>query len=507
MSDHVRIFDTTLRDGEQCPGATMNLEEKLRVARQLDALNVDVIEAGFPIASKEDFESVKRIAAEVKAPEVAGLCRCLTKDIDRGWQAVKGAAKPRLHIFLATSPIHMKYKLKMTPKQVLKQAVEMTEYAVSLCPNVEFSPEDASRTERPFLAEVVEAVIAAGATTVNIPDTVGYAVPWEYGDMIAFLQKNVKNIRKAVISAHCHNDLGLACANSLAAVVNGARQVEVAINGLGERAGNCALEEIVMAIKTRRDQLKIDTRVVTRELTAASRLISQITGFPVAPNKAIVGGNAFKHEAGIHQHGVLSHKSTYEIMSPEDIGIQADEIERSLVLGKHSGHHAFNKRLQELGYHLEKEQLARALERFKEVADRKKTVYDEDLHAIVEDTVASGAKPTYTIEYLSVTAGSHQLPTGTIQLRKGTRVRQKAAIGDGPVDAIFTAINDLTRMKLKLLDYVIRSVTSGREAMGEVTVKVEYKGKIYTGVAASTDVIEASAKAYVNCVNRIIHSG
>jgi len=504
MNEYVRIFDTTLRDGEQCPGATMNLEEKLRVARQLALLNVDIIEAGFPIASKDDFEAVKTIAGEIEGPEIAGLCRCLPKDIERGWQAVKGSRKPRLHIFLATSKIHMQYKLKKAEDEILRQAVEMTKYAASLCPNVEFSPEDASRTERAFLAEVVEAVIAAGATTVNIPDTVGYAVPWEYGETIAYLRKHVKNINRAIISAHCHDDLGLAVANSLAAVAHGARQVEVAVNGLGERAGNCALEEIVMAIKTRREALGVDTRINTQQIMAASRLVSQITGFPVPPNKAIVGANAFKHEAGIHQHGVLAHRATYEIMSPEHIGLNAEEIAQSLVLGKHSGHHAFEKRLKDLGYQLGAEEIGRALERFKEVADKKKVIYDEDLHAIVEDVVATGARPTYTIEYLSVTAGSHLIPTATVRLRKGKRVVQRAATGDGPVDAVFSAISSITRVKGELLDYAIRSVTSGREAMGEVTVKVKYKDRTYTGVGASTDVIEASAKAYLNCLNRIL---
>jgi len=503
MNDYVRIFDTTLRDGEQCPGATMNLEEKLRLARQLALLNVDVIEAGFPIASKDDFEAVKTIAGEIDGPEIAGLCRCLPKDIDRGWQAVKGAHKPRLHIFLATSKIHMEFKLKKAEDEILRQAVEMTKYAAALCPNVEFSPEDASRTERSFLAEVVEAVIAAGATTVNIPDTVGYAVPWEYGETIRYLRDHVKNIKRAIISAHCHDDLGLAVSNSLTAVANGARQVEVAMNGLGERAGNCALEEIVMAIKTRAAALGVDTRINTQQIIATSRMVSQITGFPVPPNKAIVGANAFKHEAGIHQHGVLAHKSTYEIMSPEHIGMNAEEIAQSLVLGKHSGHHAFEKRLKDLGYNLGPEEITRALERFKEVADKKKVIYDEDLHAIVEDVVATGARPTYTIEYLSVTAGSHLIPTATVRLRKGSRVVQRAATGDGPVDAVFSALSSITRIKSELLDYAIRSVTSGREAMGEVTVKVKYKDRIYTGVGASTDVIEASAKAYLNCLNRI----
>jgi 2-isopropylmalate synthase len=504
MSDYVRIFDTTLRDGEQCPGATMNLQEKLRVARQLAALQVDVIEAGFPIASNDDFEAVKTIAGEIEGPEIAGLCRCLEKDIDRGWQAVKGARRPRLHIFLATSKIHMQYKLKKAESEILRQAVEMTKYAAARCASVEFSPEDASRTERKFLVEVVEAVIAAGATTVNIPDTVGYAVPWQYGETIAYLKKHVKNIERAVISTHCHDDLGLAVANSLSAVRNGARQVEVALNGLGERAGNCSFEEVVMAIRTRRDELGVDTRINTREIMAASRLISQITGFPVPPNKAIVGANAFKHEAGIHQHGVLAHKSTYEIMAPENIGLNAEEIAQSLVLGKHSGHHAFAKRLKDLGFALTDDELQKALTRFKEVADKKKIIYDEDLRAIVEDVVATGVRPTFTIEYLSVTAGSHQIPTATVRLRKGARTKELASTGDGPVDAVFKAISKITRVKAALVDYTVRSVTSGREALGEVTVKVDHKGKLHTGVAASTDIVEASAKAYLNCLNRLL---
>lgn len=504
MSEYVRIFDTTLRDGEQCPGATMNLAEKMRVARQLAKLRVDVIEAGFPIASKDDFEAVKRVAGEIDGPEIAGLCRCLEKDIDRGWQAVKAARKPRLHIVLATSKIHLQYKLKKAEAEILRQAAEMTRYAAALCPNVEFSPEDASRTDLVFLAEVVEAVIAAGATTINVPDTVGYAMPWEYGAMFAYLRAHVKNIDKAILSAHCHDDLGLAVANSLSAVRNGARQIEAAINGMGERAGNCAFEEVVMALRTRRDELKVDTRIETRELLSASRLLSQITGFPVPPNKAIVGSNAFRHEAGIHQHGVIAHKSTYEIMSPESIGQNADEIAQSLVLGKHSGHHAFAKHLKDMGYELTAAQLDKALERFKEIADKKKIIYDEDLQAIASDVVATGVKPTFTIDYLSVTAGSHQVPTATVRLLKGTRALQMAATGDGPIDAVFTAISKITRMKTKLLDYTVRSVTSGREALGEVTVKIDYKNKLHTGIAASTDIVEASAKAYLNCLNRLL---
>jgi len=394
MKDKVKIFDTTLRDGEQCPGATMTLDEKLRVARQLKKLNVDVIEAGFPISSDDDFESVKTISGEIQGPEIAGLCRCVEKDINRGWEALKSASNPRLHIFLATSPQHREFKFKKAQGEILKMAVEMRQYAASLCPNIEFSTEDAARTELSYLAEVVEAVIAAGATTVNVPDTVGYAMPWQYGETIAYLFKNVKNINDAVISTHCHNDLGLAVANSLSAVVNGARQIEVAINGLGERAGNCSLEEVVMAIKTRSDVINVETSINTKEIMPASKLIRQITGFAVAPNKAIVGDNAFRHEAGIHQHGMLANRTTYEIMSPDDIGIHPEDLGGGLVLGKHSGHHAFKKRLEELGYELNETEVNRALKQFKDLADKKKKVYDEDIRAIIDEVTNVGAKPT-----------------------------------------------------------------------------------------------------------------
>ena len=505
MNNKVKIFDTTLRDGEQCPGATMTLDEKVRVAKQLVRLNVDIIEAGFPISSDDDFESVKTIAGEISGPEIAGLCRCVEKDIKRGWEALKDAEKPRLHIFVATSPQHREFKFKKQQSEILKMAVEMTKFAASLCPNVEFSTEDAARTELSYLAEVVEAVIEAGATTVNIPDTVGYAIPWQYGETIAYLFKNVKNIEKTVISTHCHNDLGLAVANSLSAVMNGARQVEVAINGLGERAGNCSLEEVVMAIKTRKDIFNVETSINTKEIMPASKLIRQITGFPVAPNKAIVGDNAFRHEAGIHQHGMLANRSTYEIMSPEDIGIHPEDIGGGLVLGKHSGHHAFKKRLEELGYELNETEIERALKAFKDLADKKKKVYDEDIRAIIDEVTNVGARPTFTLDTLSYTSGNKQTPSATIVLKKGNEtLPEKTSEGDGPVDAIFNAINQITEIKCELIDYSIRSVTGGREALGEVTVKVNYEGKIYSGVGASTDVIEASTKAYLNCINRTL---
>jgi len=483
----------------------MTLDEKLRVAKQLVKLNVDVIEAGFPISSDDDFEAVKIIANEIQGPEIAGLCRCVEKDIKRGWDALRAAEKPRLHIFVATSPQHREFKFKKQQDEILKMAVEMTKFAASLCPNVEFSTEDAARTELSFLADVVEAVIEAGATTVNIPDTVGYAIPWQYGETIAYLFKNVKNIDRATISTHCHNDLGLAVANSLSAVRNGARQVEVAINGLGERAGNCSLEEVVMAIKTRKDVFNVETSINTKEIMPASKLIRQITGFPVAPNKAIVGDNAFRHEAGIHQHGMLANRSTYEIMSPEDIGIHPEDIGGGLVLGKHSGHHAFKKRLEELGYELNETEVERALKEFKNLADKKKKVYDEDIRAIIDEVTNVGAKPTFTIESLSYTSGNKQIPSAVVKLKKGNeKLKEMAFVGDGPVDAIFNAINQITGIKCELIDYSIRSVTGGREALGEVTVKVKHKEKIYSGVGASTDVIEASAKAYLNCVNRIL---
>lgn len=494
----IKIFDTTLRDGEQAPGNSMNIEEKLRVAKQLQKLNVDVIEAGFPIASDGDFEAVKRVAQSIKGPQIAGLCRSSDKDIDRAWEALKYAGdKGRIHTFIATSDIHMKYKLKMEPGRVLEAAIKAVKRAASYTPNVEFSCEDAVRTRLPFLAQVVEAVIDAGATTVNIPDTVGYTVPFEYYNIIKYLKDNVPNIEKAVISVHCHNDLGLSVANSIAAVQAGAGQVECTINGIGERAGNCSLEEFVMIMRTRRDILPFTTNIVTEQLTSASRLLSTITGISVQPNKAVVGANAFAHESGIHQHGMLMDKSTYEIMTPESVGLNAS----ALVLGKHSGRHAFKKRLEELGHDLDDEMLNRAFDRFKALADLKKEVFDEDLDAIVTDE--SRDEDKYKLEHITVTCGSFAVATATVQMEIDGKPARTAELGDGPVDSAFKAIRKLTKSKAKLTQYNVGSITGGTDAQGEVTVRVEEGGYTVVGKGASTDIIVASAKAYIHALNRL----
>lgn len=494
----IKIFDTTLRDGEQSPGNSMNIEEKLRVAKQLQKLNVDVIEAGFPIASEGDFEAVKKIAQTIKGPEIAGLCRSSDKDIDRAWEALKYAGeKGRIHTFIATSDIHMKYKLKMEPERVLENAVKAVKRAAGYTPNVEFSCEDAVRTRLPFLAQVVEAVIAAGATTVNIPDTVGYTTPFEYFNIIKYLKDNVPNIEKAIISVHCHNDLGLSVANSVAAVQAGAGQVECTINGIGERAGNCSLEEFVMILRTRKDILPFNTNVLTEQLTPSSRLLSGITGIAVQPNKAIVGANAFAHESGIHQHGMLMDKSTYEIMTPESVGLTAS----ALVLGKHSGRHAFKKRLDELGYDLNDEMLNRAFERFKALADLKKEVYDEDLDAIVTDEAR--CEERYKLEHITVTCGSFAVATATVQMEIDGKTVRTAELGDGPVDSAFKAIKKLTKSKAKLTQYNVGSITGGTDAQGEVTVRVEEDAQTVVGKGSSTDIIVASAKAYIHALNRL----
>lgn len=494
----IRIFDTTLRDGEQAPGNSMNIEEKLRVAKQLQKLNVDVIEAGFPIASDGDFEAVKRVAQSIKGPQIAGLCRSSDKDIDRAWEALKYAGdKGRIHTFIATSDIHMKYKLKMEPGRVLEAAIKAVKRAASYTPNVEFSCEDAVRTRLPFLAQVVEAVIDAGATTVNIPDTVGYTVPFEYYNIIKYLKDNVPNIEKAVISVHCHNDLGLSVANSIAAVQAGAGQVECTINGIGERAGNCSLEEFVMIMRTRRDILPFTTNIVTEQLTPASRLLSTITGISVQPNKAVVGANAFAHESGIHQHGMLMDKSTYEIMTPESVGLTAS----ALVLGKHSGRHAFKKRLEELGHDLDDDMLNRAFDRFKALADLKKEVFDEDLDAIVTDEARD--EDRYKLEHITVTCGSFAVATATVQMEIDGKPVRTAELGDGPVDSAFKAIKKLTKSKAKLTQYNVGSITGGTDAQGEVTVRVEEGGNTVVGKGASTDIIVASAKAYIHALNRL----
>jgi len=499
-SDKLIIFDTTLRDGEQAPGATLNEREKLEIARQLVALGVDVIEAGFPVSSIGDFKAVQRIAREVKGAVICGLARAVKKDIDAAYQATKPAGGgARLHVFLATSKIHMQYKLRKAEDEILRLAVEAVRYARKKTRDVEFSPEDASRTEPRFLFKVVEAVIRAGATTVNIPDTVGYAFPQEYGSLIAAIRDNVPNIGEAVISVHCHNDLGLAVANSLSAVANGARQVECTVNGIGERAGNASMEEIVMGIHTRQDIFRgIASSVKTREICKASRLVSKLTGFVVAPNKAIVGGNAFRHESGIHQDGVMKKRATYEIIAPADVGFTGTGI----VLGKHSGRHAFQKRLEEMGIVLKEAELQRAFEKFKGLADKKKTIYEEDLATIVEDEIHKSAE-TWRLESVSYASGTKVTPSATVCLRHKGKGVCASSKGDGPVDACYKAIEKLTKIKTRLLDYRLEAVTAGKDAQGEVVVKVVSGKNVVLGRGASTDIIEASAKAFLSAVNKL----
>jgi len=499
----IRIFDTTLRDGEQSPGASLNTTEKLEIARQLELLNVDIIEAGFPISSPDDFEAVRQIAGIVRNCTVAGLARCTEKDIVRAAEAVKPAAKPRIHAFCATSAIHREYKLKRAMEEIVKISVEGVKLARSFVDDVEFSPEDASRTELPFLAEVVAAVIEAGATTVNIPDTVGYSTPDHFTRIIEHLFAHVPNINKAIISVHCHNDLGLAVANSLAAVKAGARQVECTINGLGERAGNASLEEVVMAIKTRADVFKCRTNVNTRRIYPTSRLVSTLTGLKVQRNKAIVGENAFAHEAGIHQHGMLAHRSTYEIMNPEDVGIPASK----LVLGKHSGRHALHDRLLQLGHDLDEDRLNVVFEQFKILADRKKEIHDEDIEAIVGELLEGAENQrTWEMVALQTTGGTGVLPTATVKLRNTVtgEVVTDAATGDGPIDAAFTCILRLTGVDAVLREYDLRALTGGRDAQGEVHLELAANDRTYRGRGRSTDVIEASALAFLSAVNRAV---
>ncbi len=498
----ILIFDTTLRDGEQSPGCSMTNVEKLEMARALAALGVDIIEAGFPIASNGDFEAVRTIATEVTGASVCGLARCNDRDIDRAWEALQFAQKPRIHVFLATSAIHREHKLKMTRQQVIEKAVNSVRRAKSYCQDIEFSPEDAARTEIDFLCEVVEAAIEAGATTVNIPDTVGYAVPTQYAKVIKTLTERVPNINKAVISVHCHDDLGMAVANSLAAVEVGARQIECTINGIGERAGNAALEEIVMALKTRQDYFGLQTGIKSERLYPTSKMLSSITGMAVQRNKAIVGRNAFAHESGIHQDGMLKERSTYEIMRPEEVGVPKTD----LVLGKHSGRHALRDRVEEMGYHLGDEQLESLFVDFKTLADKKKEVYDDDLTVLVEK-LFSDVPAVWKIVSLHTTAGTSVLPTATVQIqRPDGQVVQDAAIGDGPVDAIFKAVERVTGVAANLKEFSVKSVTAGKDAQGEVTLELEVtsEDRSYRGRAASTDIVEASAEAYINAVNNIV---
>lgn len=494
--ERIRIFDTTLRDGEQAPGCSMTLADKLRVAEHLELLNVDVIEAGFAIASEGDFQSVKAVADKIKNVSVASLSRALTPDIDRAWEALKGAASPVIHTFIATSDIHLQYKLKMNRDEVLAQAESMVRYARNLCPNVEFSAEDASRSDRDYLCRVVETAIKAGASVVNIPDTVGYATPESYHELIKYLMNNCRGIEKAIVSVHCHNDLGLAVANSLAAVKAGARQIEGTINGLGERAGNAAIEEIVMAIKTRKDEYGIDTRIVTNQIYATSRMVTLATGKMVQVNKAIVGENAFAHEAGIHQHGILANRETYEIMRPEDIGLPKSRM----VLGKHSGKHAVEDRLKEMGFNFSKEELNSIFVKFKELADRKKVIDDRDLEVIA---MAKGEPDAthFALERFVINSGNSITATANICIKvKGVK-KEDVATGDGPVGAAFRALEKLTGISFKLESYHINAVTEGEDAVGMADVRLLVDGKSYHGRGASTDIVDASIRACLNALN------
>jgi len=497
--DKVVIFDTTLRDGEQAPGASMNQEEKLEIAFGLENLNVDIIEAGFPVISKGDFEAVRAVAKHIKGTTICGLARSIKKDIDAANDALKDAKKKRIHVFLATSKIHMKHKLKKSQDEILKMAVDAVKYAKKKMHDIEFSPEDASRSERNFLYKILEEVIKAGAKTVNIPDTVGYSIPTEFGRLIADIKNNVPNINKAIISVHCHDDLGVGVANSLEAVRNGARQVECTVNGIGERAGNASMEEIVMALITRSDMYGCSTNINTREICRVSRLVSKYTGFVVPPNKAIVGGNAFRHEAGIHQDGILKERSTYEIMRPEDVGF----VGTGLVLGKHSGRHAFKERLKSLGIELKASELDDAFVRFKSIADKKKNVFDEDLMAIVEDEVKVIQETWHFISFISH-SGTGIKPEVEVLLKSGKKIYRRVSSGDGPVDACYKAIDGITKLEGELLDYSIHSVTRGKDALGEVMVKVKINEKSVIAYGTSTDILEASAKAYINAINKVI---
>ena len=499
--DKLIIFDTTMRDGEQSPGASMTRDEKLRIARALERMRVDVIEAGFPASSNGDFEAVRAIAGVVKDSTVAGLCRANDKDIQRGIDALKGAARWRIHTFIATSPLHMEKKLRMTPEQVFEQARLSVRYARNACPDVEFSPEDGSRSEPDFLCRVLEAVIREGATTINIPDTVGYAVPQQFGEFIRKLRERIPNSDKAVWSVHCHNDLGMAVANSLAAVqIGGARQIECTINGLGERAGNTSLEEVVMAVKTRGDFFNLQVAIDTTHIVPTSRLVSQITGFVVQPNKAVVGANAFAHASGIHQDGVLKARQTYEIMRAEDVGWSANKI----VLGKLSGRSAFRQRLKELGIELEGEDAYnRAFQRFKDLADKKADIFDEDLQALVAQEAGASSDEHWQLVTMNQASGMGSKPFATVTLVEAGRERKAESQGDGPVDATFKAIESLAKSGAELLLYSVNAVTTGTESQGEVTVRLARGGRIVNGVGADTDIVVASAKAYISALNKL----
>jgi len=498
--EKVIIFDTTLRDGEQAAGGTLNIQEKLDTARQLEKLGVDVIEAGFPISSQSDFEAVRLIAQEVRTPIVCALARAHPDDIDRAWEAVKGAKHPRLHVFLSASDIHLAYQLKKSREEILQMSRDMVSRAKKYTDDIEFSPMDASRTEPKYLYQILKAVIDVGATTVNIPDTVGYAVPGEFGNLIEGIFQNVPNINRAIVSVHCHDDLGLAVANSLESLKRGARQVECTINGIGERAGNASLEEIVMAIKTRQDFFNLTTNINTKQIYKTSRLVSELTGFLVQPNKAIVGANAFSHESGIHQDGVIKMPITYEIIDPRTVGIPGS----SLMLGKLSGRHAFKERLAELGYSLSEEDYARAFSAFKELADKKKKITDRDIESLVAQELRTVSE-TYHLDRVQVSCGDRGIPTASVILTDPNgQTLADAALGTGPIDAVYKAINRLVGVPNTLTEFTVKSVTEGIDAIGEVLVRVESEGITYTGRGADTDIIVASAKAYMNALNRLL---
>jgi len=498
MTERVIIFDTTLRDGEQSPGASMNAAEKLRLAVQLERLGVDVLEAGFPAASPGDFEAVRLIGKKVCNAQVAALARASKEDIDRAWASVREAAKPRIHTFIATSDIHLEHKLKMTRDQVVEAAVNAVRQAKGYTENVEFSAEDASRSDPDFLCRLFEAVIEAGATTVNIPDTVGYAMPDEFGRLVSYVREHTPNIHHAVLSVHCHNDLGLATANSLAGLQAGARQVEVTVNGIGERAGNTSLEEIVMALYTRREHLRLLSSINAKEIYPASRLVSMITGIVVQPNKAVVGANAFAHEAGIHQDGVLKNRMTYEIMEPETVGLSTNR----LVLGKHSGKHAFKRKLSELGYEFSEEDVRRLFEKFKDLADKRKEILDEDVEVLVAEEILR-VPDRYQLDYLNVVSGTVSIPTAMVRLRIDGQEAQGAGFGVGPIDATFNTIAKMTGTRSRLVRFSINAISGGTDAQGEVTVRLQENGLIALGKGADPDIFIASAKAYINGLNRL----
>lgn len=498
MARQIKIFDTTLRDGEQSPGCSMNLNEKIEVAKQLEKLKVDVLEAGFAVASPGDFAAVQAVANMIKDGCVASLARTIEKDIDAAYEAVKGAVSPRIHTFLATSPIHMQYKLKMSPEEVVEKTSAMVAYAKKYCSDIEFSAEDATRSDPAFLVKVFEAAIKSGATVLNIPDTVGYATPDEMFDLVAYIMKNTENIDKVQIAVHCHNDLGMAVANTLAAVKAGATQMECTINGIGERAGNAALEEIVMALNTRKNFYDAQCRIDTKQIYRASKLLSSVIGMPVSRNKSIVGANAFAHEAGIHQHGVLANRLTYEIMTPESIGLPQNQM----VLGKHSGRHAFEDRLNYLGYTLSKEELENAFEKFKVFADKKKVVYDSDIDAIVNAKAAT-VDESYKLERFVVNCGNCIPATATLKLSHNNQTYEEAATGDGPIEAAYKAIEKIIGRTYELEQYAIQAVSGGEDAIGEVIVKIKHQQDIITGRGLSTDIIESSILAYLNGINKI----